>query len=117
MHKLIIDTDSEVKKNISSIHYNSNNNQLNEMLDHIIKLKRQYDRAFFARLSCEMFGGNWLTHLPIWSVLEILDCCVLAMDDILDRSLRRLGLPTLHTRWGIEKALCAIEFIKSQIKE
>ena len=114
MQKIIKETDVEIRNNISSVLYNSNTNQLNEILNHIIKLKRQFDRAFFARLSCEMAGGNWSNHLPIWSVLEILDCGVLAMDDILDRSERRLGLPTLHSKWGLEKALCAIEFIKSQ---
>ncbi len=114
MQKVIKETDAEIRSNISSVLFDSNTDQLNEVLHHIIKLKRQFDRAFFARLSCDMAGGNWLNHLPILSVLEILDCCVLAMDDILDRSERRVGLPTLHLKWGLGKALCAIEFIKSQ---
>jgi geranylgeranyl pyrophosphate synthase len=114
MQKIISETDIEIKNNISTVLYNSNTNQLNEILYDITKLKRQFDRALFARLSCEMAGGNWLNHIPVWSVLEILDCGVLAMDDILDRSERRLGQPTIHKKWGLEKALCAIEFIKSQ---
>ncbi|MDD3700355.1 MAG: polyprenyl synthetase family protein [Bacteroidales bacterium] len=114
MQKIINDTDTKIKDTISIELIGSNTEQLNEILLDITNLKKQFDRALFARLTCEMVGGNWLNHLPVWSVLEILDCGVLAMDDILDRSERRHGQPTIHKKWGLEKTLCAIEFIKSQ---
>jgi len=113
LKKIVAETDRIVKSTLKNFLPNTNIQELNATLKHIINLKRNYDRALFARISCEMAGGDWKKHLPIWAALEIIDCCVLALDDIIDHSSTRLSSPTVHYEWGLEKALLAIEFYKS----
>jgi geranylgeranyl pyrophosphate synthase len=58
-------------------------------------------------------GGDWTNHLPAFAALELVDCAVIAADDILDEGIRRLGKPSLHMKWGLKRALVGIEVAKS----
>jgi geranylgeranyl pyrophosphate synthase len=49
--------------------------------------------------------------------LDLADCAVLAVDDILDESPRRASKPTLHTKWGVKTAILIAEVAKSLAAE
>ncbi len=87
------------------------------IVKHCLTLKKLFDRALIARVTCEAVGGRWRSFVGAFAALEMADCAVLAIDDILDETARRVGSKTLHTRWGVKNAVLAAEVAKSLATE
>jgi geranylgeranyl pyrophosphate synthase len=109
----IADTNKAVRRCIASALKKLPYSFLRPLLRDCTSLKAIYDRALVARLSCETVGGDWTNCLPAFAALELVDCAVIAADDILDEGIRRLGKPSLHMKWGLKRALVGIEVAKS----
>lgn len=83
------------------------------LLQASIAQKRIYDRALIARVCCEVVGGRWHAFLPIFAALELLDCAILIIDDILDEAKFRNDRPAFYRKYGLKCSLILAEIVKS----
>jgi geranylgeranyl diphosphate synthase, type I len=62
-------------------------------------------RPFLAMVACESVTGNSETVLPFAAGLELMHNFTLVHDDIMDHSLLRRNLPTVHVKYGESAAI------------
>lgn len=67
-------------------------------------------RGFLIRLGFELAGGKGREILEIAAAYEILHTSILAHDDIIDKSPRRRGQPSLYKSAGIEQAITLADY-------
>jgi len=64
-------------------------------------------RPIIACLSCEAVGGNVMDAIPLAVALEIIHTFTLIHDDIMDRDEERRGMPSVHKKFGENRAILA----------
>ncbi len=64
-------------------------------------------RPIIACLSCEAVGGNIMDAIPLAVSLEIIHTFTLIHDDIMDRDEERRGMPSVHKKFGENRAILA----------
>jgi geranylgeranyl pyrophosphate synthase len=92
---------------------NVDNSHLIEILSYCLKAKESYDRALFVRLAMESVDSDWHKAVHAMAAVELMDFSVLAIDDILDESSRRMMNPTVFKKWGEKYAIIAASILKS----
>jgi len=68
-------------------------------------------RPCLAMVACECVGGDPKKTLPFGAALELMHNFTLVHDDIMDKSLLRRGLPTVHVKYGEPTAILAGDFL------
>ena len=64
-------------------------------------------RPVIAMIACEAVFGEQKSVLPFGAALELMHNFTLVHDDIMDKSLMRRGLPTVHVKFGDATAILA----------
>jgi geranylgeranyl diphosphate synthase type I len=82
---------------------------------HLIKAGGKRLRPFLALKACETVGGKEEDVLPFAVALEVLHNFTLIHDDIMDRSRKRRGIPTVHTIWGVPFGITAGDLLFAKV--
>jgi len=72
-------------------------------------------RPVVSLLMCEVFCGDYSPALPIALTFELAHTASLVQDDIIDRSDKRRGKPSIYARFGIEKAILTSDMLIFEI--
>jgi len=91
--------------------------ELQEASMHLIRAGGKRLRPFLTIKSCELMGGKADDVIPFAVALELLHNFTLIHDDIMDRSRRRRGIPTVHLVWGIPMAITAGDLLFAKVYE
>lgn len=81
--------------------------ELYEAVNHIMQMKGKRIRPVLLLMGCDAFGGNIETALAPAYGIEVFHNFTLVHDDIMDQADKRRGLPTVHQKYGINKAILA----------
>ncbi len=74
---------------------------------HLIRAGGKRLRPLLLILSCRVVGGSEDIAIPAAAAVEIFHNFTLVHDDIIDRDEFRRGVPTVHTKWGVDTAILA----------
>jgi geranylgeranyl pyrophosphate synthase len=85
--------------------------QLREVAYHLVKAGGKRLRSLIVLLACEAVGGNFEDALPLVIAAEFLQTASLIHDDIIDQDVQRRGVPTVHTKYGLEYAILASDYL------
>jgi geranylgeranyl diphosphate synthase type I len=91
--------------------------ELQEAVMHLIRAGGKRLRPFVTVKSCELVGGKEDDAIPFAVALEVLHNFTLVHDDIMDRSRKRRGIPTVHAIWGIPIAIIAGDMLFAKVYE
>ncbi|MFC1755349.1 polyprenyl synthetase family protein, partial [Thermoproteota archaeon] len=72
-------------------------------------------RPVISLLMCEVFCGDYSPALPIAITFELAHTASLVQDDIIDRSTKRRGKPSIYAQFGIEKAILTSDILIFEI--
>jgi len=113
LNSIIKEIQSELTPLLENYISKVGNLKLRHMLNYCLRAKESYDRALFVRLAMESVDGNWRKALHAMAAVELMDFSVLVVDDILDKSPRRMMNPSVFSKWGEESAIIAAAILKS----
>lgn len=82
-------------------------NELYEAVRHIMNMKGKRIRPVLLLMACDAFNGNLNQALSPAFGIEVFHNFTLVHDDIMDEAEMRRGLPTVHKKYGINKAILA----------
>lgn len=82
-------------------------NELYEAVKHIMNMKGKRIRPVLLLMGCDAFNGNLNQALSPAFGIEVFHNFTLVHDDIMDEAEMRRGLPTVHKKYGINKAILA----------
>lgn len=85
--------------------------ELREAAYHLVNAGGKRLRSLVILLACEAVGGNVEDALPISIAAEFLQTASLIHDDIIDQDVQRRGVQTVHTKYGLESAILATDFL------
>lgn len=72
---------------------------------HIMDIAGKRMRPALVLMGCEIFDGNINSTLPIALAVEVFHNFTLVHDDIMDCAPLRRGIPTVHTKFGINAGI------------
>jgi geranylgeranyl diphosphate synthase type II len=78
---------------------------LQDAVRHMMNMRGKRIRPLLLLESCQLFGGDIENALDVASVIEIFHNFSLVHDDILDDADIRRGEPTVHAKFGLNKAI------------
>jgi geranylgeranyl diphosphate synthase type II len=78
---------------------------LEDAAGHIMGMKGKRIRPLLLLESCQLFGGDVTKAMPIALVIEVFHNFSLVHDDIIDQADLRRGVPAVHTKYGVNKAI------------
>lgn len=90
---------------------------LYEAARHLLTAGGKRLRPFLTLKSCELVGGKEDDALPSAVAIELLHNFTLLHDDIMDKSEKRRGVPTVHTIWGVPMAIDAGDLLFAKVYE
>lgn len=88
---------------------------LNTAVQQAIMSSGKRVRPVISLLMCEVFCGDYSPGLPIAITFELAHTASLVQDDIIDRSDRRRGKPSIYAQFGIEKAILTSDILIFEI--
>ncbi len=80
-------------------------NELYEPVRHIMNMKGKRIRPVLLLMGCDAYNGNLEMALSPAYGIEVFHNFTLVHDDIMDKAEKRRGLPTVHQKYGINKAI------------
>lgn len=80
---------------------------LEDAVGHIMRMKGKRIRPLLLLESCQLFGGDVTKAMPMALVIEVFHNFSLVHDDIIDQADLRRGVPAVHTKYGVNKAILA----------
>ncbi len=78
---------------------------MEELGTHLLNGGGKRLRPALALLSGQAVGGRIEDIVPVAAACELIHMATLVHDDLVDESVRRRGVPTIHARWGIPVAV------------
>jgi len=79
--------------------------ELYEPVWHIMNMKGKRIRPVLLLMGCDAFNGNLEMALSPAYGIEVFHNFTLVHDDIMDQAEKRRGLPTVHQKYGINRAI------------
>ena len=74
-------------------------------------------RPFLVLKSCKLVEGREEDAIPTAAALELLHTFTLIHDDIMDQDVKRRGVPSVHTKWGVPIAIVAGDLLFAKVYE
>lgn len=88
---------------------------LNKSVEQAITSSGKRVRPVISLLMCEVFCGDYSPALPIAITFELAHAASLVQDDIIDKSEKRRGKPSIYGQFGIEKAILTSDILIFEI--
>jgi len=103
----VVEIKEAVDKAIENYLYEKEPRLLYEAVKYLPSAGGKRLRPIIACLSCEAVGGNMMDAIPLAVALEIIHTFTLIHDDIMDRDEERRGMPSVHKKFGDNRAILA----------
>lgn len=89
----------------SQLGFPDNPSELYKAVRHIMNMKGKRIRPVLLLMGCDAFNGNLNLALSPAYGIEVFHNFTLVHDDIMDQAEKRRGLPTVHQKFGINRAI------------
>ena len=103
----VVEIREAVDKAIENYLYEKEPRLLYEAVKYLPSAGGKRLRPIIACLSCEAVGGNMMDAIPLAVALEIIHTFTLIHDDMMDRDEERRGMPSVHKKFGDNRAILA----------
>lgn len=90
------------------------NPTLTEAANHLLKAKGERIRSFITFQIYHHYHSEFEPIIPAAAALELFNTFILIHDDIIDQDPLRLGIASVHNKWGIPMAILAGDVLHAQ---